>query len=365
VNSAPLITGIGLVTPLGATAADTWMALLAGEHLLNHARVPLEFPPDFPRVSHLAMRAARAALEESGVGACEVDAIVLGTSKGPVERWLGAPSTLSDVGAPGDFGLSTPASDVGRTLGIAGPRLTLSAACASGLHALIRAAMLMASGRCKRVLVVAAEASVHPLFVRSFRRLGVLSPEGTGCRPFDRRREGFVMSEAAAAVLLEPPDVAARPQSAVRVDRFAMAADATHLTGSDPRGRALRHVLRHMVSERPLDLIHAHGTGTESNDPIELAAFDDAAAGWQSQPAIYSHKGALGHSLGAAGLVSIVLNVLSHRHRIIPPNVRTSEPLPAQNVRISHEPARGKISRSLAVAMGFGGPIAAVSMESS
>ena len=259
--------------------------------------------------------------------------------------------------------------------------MTLSAACASGLHALIRATLMIRSGEARRVLVVAAEASVHPLFVGSFGRLGVLPPEGVGCKPFDVNRAGFLMSEAAAAVCLEAggagrggrnePDGgdggAAVPR--VRVERFAFGGDATHLTGSDPRGRTLRRLLAHVIDGRPVDLVHAHGTGTETNDPIELAAVEAAMGPArpddQPLPSLYSHKGALGHSLGAAGLVSVALNWMAHRQGFVPPNVGTNDPLPATSVRIHRAGDGGverRVGRSVAVAAGFGGATAVVSL---
>src|SRR3954464_875948 len=107
-----------------------------------------------------------------------------------------------------------------------GPRLTVSAACASGLLALIRGALMIKSGEAKRVLVVGAEASVHELFIGSFRRLGVLAKAGEGCRPFDEGRSGFLMSEAGAAVCLESGDGGA---GEVLIEKMAMGGDATHL----------------------------------------------------------------------------------------------------------------------------------------
>ena len=102
------------------------------------------------------------------------------------------------------FGLAQMSAEIAMELQAGrGPRLIFSAACASGLHALIRGAMLIHSGEAKRVLVAAAEASIHPLFLGSFKRLGLLPRPGVGCRPFDLHRDGFLMSEAAAAVCLE------------------------------------------------------------------------------------------------------------------------------------------------------------------
>jgi 3-oxoacyl-(acyl-carrier-protein) synthase len=256
------------------------------------------------------------------------------------------------------MGLASVANDVAGELSIGGPRLTVSAACASGLHALIRGSMLVQSGQFNRVLVVAAEASIHPLFLASFARLGVLPPPGVGCRPFDHSRAGFVMSESAAAVLLENRETAGQ----VTVERFASGADATHITGIDPQAAALRRVLARVLSDAPTQLLHAHGTGTRMNDAIELAALDELAPSAASAPIVYSHKGALGHSLGAAGLVSVVLNVMAHRTSDIPPNVRTTDSLKTRQLAIPPEASRRRVERSLAVAAGFGGAIAAVSL---
>lgn len=332
-----------------------------GEFIRDHARIPCENSAP-PRVTQLALRAARESLASAQWNRTGLEddatALVVGTSKGPIEEWREKP------GADGSIGLHEVAETLTHELNLgAGPRVTLSAACASGLHALIHATMLLRSGVARRALVVAAEASVNPLFVASFKRLGVLPPEGFGCRPFDLDRAGFLMSEAAAAVCLEASEFPARRDS-VRVDRFSLGADATHLTGLDPAGKTLRRLLARVMDNRPVDLIHAHGTGTGMNDPIELAATEHLLPTCDRPAFLYSHKGALGHSLGAAGLVSIVLNAESHRRGIVLPNVQTRRPLPTMRVRLVREPVYTPIRRSVAIAAGFGGASAVVSCTS-
>jgi 3-oxoacyl-(acyl-carrier-protein) synthase len=246
-----------------------------------------------------------------------------------------------------------------------GMRLTYSGACASGLIALIRAAMMIEAGEAERVLVVAAEASVHPLFLATFKRLGVLARPGDGCKPFDRARTGFLMSEAAAAVCLEARrGDAASGGLKIAIDRYAFAGDAKHLTAGDPNGRVLRHLINKVNPVGGVDLVHAHGTGTVANDPVELAAIEsELGQGGIDTPCLYSHKGALGHSLGASGLVSVVLNVLAHRRGQVPGNVRTTEPLPTGRVLIGRTAVGRPIRRSIALASGFGGATAAVSLK--
>jgi 3-oxoacyl-[acyl-carrier-protein] synthase II len=287
-------------------------------------------------------------------------ALVVGTSKGPIESWVTPPLRLTGEGNV--YGLAEVTADVARDLKLGrGARLTVSAACATGLHALIRGTMLIESGRAARVLVVAAESSLGPLFVGSFKRLGVLAQDG--CRPFDVSRTGFLMSEGAAAVCLEP--ASAGDGGGVGIESYALGGDATHLTGGDRKGETLRHLIRSAMDERPVDFIHAHGTGTDINDATELVAIEESigAIGQGGCP-IYSHKGALGHSLGAAGLTAVALSCQVHRFGVVPPNVQTANPLPTRSGRIERGPVRRQVGRSLAIAAGFGGAAAVVALRS-
>jgi 3-oxoacyl-[acyl-carrier-protein] synthase II len=376
----PVVADCAAVTPLGGTLRETWDALLAGRFIEEHGRVPVGMAGGLPRVVQLALLAAGKLgplipYVPLGASAGRVG-IVVGTSKGPVDAWLardtpavfdGLESARVDLAGLGEI-----ADRVGAQYRLSGPRVTVSAACASGLHALARGVMMIRSGEARDVLVVAAESSLHPLFVGSFQRLGVLAREG-GCRPFDKRRQGFVMSEAAAAVWLfgVPQDEVSLNSTAqeaswgprIAVEDVAIGGDATHLTGGDPQGRLLRRLAARVLGDGPVDLVHAHGTGTEANDPVELAALDDCCAGQLRPPALYSHKGALGHSLGASGLVSVVLNWKAHLEGVVPPNVRTREPLAARHLSIEQGAQRRRVRRSLVVAAGFGGATAAATLR--
>ncbi|HEX4793089.1 MAG TPA: beta-ketoacyl synthase N-terminal-like domain-containing protein, partial [Humisphaera sp.] len=358
------ITGLGLATPLGGTLDKTWQALLGSKYIIDHARVSDLCDGPGLRINRLSASVAREALAGSNWSASQIAgaALVIGTSKGPVDGWLAEiPSECECF-----YGMSEVAARLAAEFRIGGPRVTMSAACASGLHALIRATMLIQQGDADRALVIGAESSLHPMFLQSFRRLGVLAPPHIGCRPFDEHRSGFLMSEAAAAICLEASDLTEPPRGRITIDRFALAGDATNLVGIDPDGRTLRRLLNQTIDHRPINLMHAHGTGTASNDPIELAAIEAALPvdPTGQKPHLYSHKGALGHSLGAAGMVALVINCLAHRDQIVPPNVRTSAPLEAAGLRISQKAERRSIGRSVVAASGFGGAAAAVSIIS-
>ena len=119
-----------------------------------------------------------------------------------------------------------------------------------------------------------------------------------------------------------------------------------------------------VIDGRQVDLVHAHGTGTKVNDALELSALEATVATSEPRPALYSHKGAIGHSLGASGLVSVVLNCMSHQTGIIPGNVQTPQPMESSSIEIRTQPTHRNVERSIAIAAGFGGAMAAVGLRS-
>ena len=353
------IAGTGLMTVQGLGVAENWQNLLAGRVLHETGIVPLDRDHALPRVSQLAVCAAEEA--HIAVGSPSLNdgrtALVVGTSKGPIEDWI---DTLDGRRPPNvTLGLARIAADVAAALGHGqGPRLTLAGACASGLLALIRAADLIRQGTCDQALVVAAEASTHRLFQANFQRLGVVATNEEGCRPFDTARRGFLLAEAASAVFLSRKLIGVGP--CVMVDRACHLADATHLTGPDPRATALRRLLSEL-GPIPVDLVHAHGTGTLQNDAAELPAIIDAFD--HSHPAVFSHKHAIGHTQGAAGLIGVVLNVEMHRQAVILGNANTASPMAEsakRQIAIDRTAKTSAVTQSVVIAAGFGGTLAAV-----
>jgi len=436
-----VITGVGLASPVGTSAESTFAALLAGAAIGDHARVDdangvASHWGDAAeqRLANLGHHVAIEALGRSGWSDSTLadarTALIVGTSKGPADDWLlpindGLHPPTSDnqqcedvtstttiannwitrfntsvaiaparpikssrpVVEPGNLlGLHVICEALANRLGIGiGPRLTFSAACASSLHALIRAAMLLQHGDADRAIVVGAESSLHPAFIQSFKRLGVIANVGEPCRPMDRNRSGFLISEAAAAICLER-----RPARAgeIVLDGWAIGADASHLTHTNPDAATLRHCISTVLAARPVDLVHAHCTGTVANDVLELAAIEACLTGanalaaeaaspvepnpglpleWPAErhecPVIYSHKGAIGHSLGASGLVATVINVMSQRAGVVPGNVNTIDPLPTPAGRIESRAVEGTVRRSIAIAAGFGGATGVVGLR--
>lgn len=355
------ITGIGMVTPLGRSASETWKALLRGMHITRHCK-PEGFEGPL-RLAHMATAAARQAVVDAGwesrLLADDSTGLVTGTSKGLIELWMSADPSLPAGLAPSPL---TFGHIIAAELGMGpGPHVTVCGACASGLLAMVRAAMMLRAGEARRVLVVAAEASVHPLFLGSFQRLGVLAMPSDWCRPYDARGGGFLMSEAAAAVCLEPQVPAGRT-GAVIVEHCGFAGDSFHMTRPDADMKVLRKLLGAMGRPGDVQFVHGHGTGTPGNDPAELAAIAAVLGSRTSPPVVWSHKGALGHSLGAAGLLAVALSCLCHREAIVPPMPTCWTPLNTTGVRVEPRGAQLKIQCSIVIASGFGGATAAVKL---
>lgn len=367
----PQITGLGLITPLGANCDETFQSLLAGQFITQPslAKSPQQRAGN---INELALAAARQAMHQAGWKGWPNDAaIIAATSKGDIDTWLTTIANLQQK-HPADYpwqhrlGLgdlaATLATELNANYSI---RLTYSAACASSLHALAKAVMMLRAGEISKAMVVAAESSLHPLFQGCFNNLGVSPAFGEPCRPFDQHRTGFHITQAAAAICLEHPATSdPRISPIASIDHIALAGDAHHLTTSDPNGQTLRHLLNDAMTHDVPDLIHAHATGTRANDAIELSAIESVLPDAASPPILYSHKAALGHSLGASGLISLVLNCLIHRHSTIPGNICSTHPLLTSKTILSQKPIHRPITRSLAISSGFGGATAIVALRS-
>ena len=365
-----VIAGVGLVTPLGVGAWASFASLLAGRRITDRIA---QLEPDTDAVPlvqavggvsvarhtatdpavELAERAAREAVGEAGTSLNRLPTW-LGTSKGAVGKWgeaaarrqlPHAPALTVDhalAGALGPHGYLTHHLQLRTGLQ---PRGHCVAACASGLTALHHARMALqhdsfvksflpaTAGNADpeqgdEALVLTAEAALLPPFIHSYRRLGVLAPltlEGYRGRPLAADRGGFVLAEVGAAVLLRrlPPGQAPTPGQVELLDT-ALATEAEDLIRPSAEMAALSRVAGRLIGDRPIGALHPHAPGTAEHDPRELAILAQALQRQPNPtpgpaPAVYAHKGALGHTLGSAGLVSLVLACLSARTGQLPP----------------------------------------------
>ncbi len=392
-----VIRGVGLVSPLGSSAWSTFSALLKGKTIHDRADgLPRDVNPvdlirslgDVATAQHaptdpavdLAECAAREALFMAGIEPGDATCY-LGTSKGAVSALDHA---LYQHGGGHNGRLrqhassSTPRPLTDAALAVAlGPhgylthrlrerlectiRLHTVAACASSLTALHQARVALthpSRSSPTRLLVVTCEASLLPVFIHSYRRLGVLAPLRTDayrCAPLDQNRSGFTLAQLGAAVVLERVDQV-EPGQIELVDT-AIATESHDLIRAAPGMPGLKHVAQQLISSRKIDLIHPHATGTVDHDPQELAVYSPLITDTAD---VYASKGALGHGLGASGLVSLVIASLCAQTNRRPPMPWLTDPINLGPTRIELDAAdRGKELRSHAVfASGFGGHVA-------
>lgn len=392
-NRRVVISGLGLVCPLGDSAWQTFTALLHGATITDRAaalsrpincidmiralgcvRVAQHSATD-PAVE-LAERAARQALIEAGAKPNGLAAI-LGASKGAVHAMTAAlarrlppqrrrrliPAAVDPV-LPRDAELAVALGPHGylahhlqRRLAL-GPVHNVVAACASSLTALhqARTALLREDGP-QRILVVTAEASLLPVFIHSYRRLGVLPPltgDAYRAAPLDHARCGFTLAEVAAAVVLE---VTGQPQHGqIELLDTAAATEAYDMVRPAKTMTALTHVAKQIITGRTINVLHPHATGTADHDPVELEAYKPAL---NSTPSVYAVKGALGHGLGAAGLVALVIAALCNRARRLPPMPWLNGPIDAPAMCLNPGAAALPAGTTHAVfAAGFAGHVA-------
>jgi len=392
VNSV-CVTGIGMVTPLGRGVEPTWVRLLAGHTAVGrqsvgdtHAAVARVVQADAlngtDRAVSFVVDAAREAVEQAGLAGrapagMRAGGVVIGCSKGCVLSLLTAHKAFlagdrTAAAALGRTDPAEPARAVARQFAVTGPCIGMATACATGLHAVIRGAQLIADGQADVVLAGATDASIHPLFVSSFRRMGVLAEAdgdaSTACRPFDRQRRGFALGEGAAVLVLESPEgVLARGGRMLgRLVGWGMGADPAGLAELGNDGEALATVLRRTIDAAGIEpdrigYVNAHGTATRANDPIETRALKAVLGPTAHRVPVSSVKGGLGHMMGAAGAVEAAITVLAVARQVAPPTANLMDPDPACDLDYVPGYARHQnIEYALKLSTGFGGAIGAL-----
>jgi 3-oxoacyl-[acyl-carrier-protein] synthase II len=349
-----VITGLGAATPLGVgarTLHERWTAGTSGLEGGEGACSDFE-PTDVlsrkearraDRFTQLAIAAAEEALRDAGWDdelPYDPDLIgsVVGTGIGGIGTIEDNHGVLRDDGPRAVSPLAVPlmmgnagAAAVSLRYGLQGPVFGVMSACAAGTHAIGTAARMIQHGDADAVVTGGSEAALTPLTRAAFASMSALSPTGNS-RPFDARRDGFVLAEGAGILVLEDGEKArARGAKILGTIRgYGATGDAHHLTAPDEAGRggakAIKMALRDAGLE-PKDIayVNAHGTGTPLNDRAETAAlklaFGDAAG---SVP-VSSTKSATGHLLGAAGAIEAVATILALRDRIAPPTLHWEE----------------------------------------
>ena len=289
----------------------------------------------------------------TGVGGLETlaDQVRVYDKKGPdrVSPRL-VPMMMANAGAAG----------ISMRLGWRGPCEVICTACAAGTHAIAGAARLVASGRCEVAIGGGAEASMQPVAMAAFSNMTALSTSGNS-RPFDARRDGFIMTEGAAALVLEDWDRAVGRRATIYAEMTGAAstADAHHITAPAPDGAGAVACMELAladagISPDEIGHINAHGTSTPLNDLAEARAISKVFG--EPGPLVTSTKGVTGHGLAAAGAIEAVAAVLTIHRATIPPTAGYEQPDPEITIQVVHgEPRAWQPGAVLSNSFGFGG----------
>nr|BCX00390.1 MAG: 3-oxoacyl-[acyl-carrier-protein] synthase 2 [Bacteroidota bacterium] len=393
-----VVTGMGLISPVGHSVAESWKAILEGRSGIGPityfdpspypTRVAGEvkhFDPSrvldpktarrYDRFLHFLLVAAREALEQSGLleypELFEETGVLIGSGIGGIRNIEETVLLLHEKGLKYVSPFFVPGSIINMASGLLsieygfkGPNLSVVSACSTGNHTIGEGYHMLQRGDARVMIVGGTEASITPLGLAGFcaaRALSTLNePPEAASRPFDRSRDGFVMGEGAGVLVLEPLDQAlargARPLA--EIVGYGMSADAYHITAPHPAGegayRSMKRALEHAgIPPAEVGYINAHATGTPVGDIIEVEAIVRLFG--QNAPPTSSTKSAVGHLLGAAGAIEAIFTIQALRDQMLPPTINFREPEP--NDPLDHVPvARPAVFEyALSNAFGFGG----------
>jgi len=384
------VTALGVASPIGIGPEDFWASLLSGADAAGPVRafdasafgvdIGCELDPDTAlagsaqtgRAARLAATAGAQALGHAGLSASQraATALCVGTTMGEacwLESWgaelLDAPEDRLPADELLRSGPDQIGSDVAELLGLHGGRTVVGGACAAGNYAISRAMDLVRLGRAERVLAGGTD-SFSRVAYTGFASLGALARNA--CRPFSADREGLVLGEGAAMLLIESVD-AARARGAAPLARLAgagLSCDAHHIVSPHPEGDGVVRALRGALAEASagsgdVDWVCAHGTGTRANDAREVRAAGSVFG--SDRPPMSSIKALTGHCLGASSAFEAVACVLALQRQVIPPtwNFGATDPDCDWDV-VPSAPRQASLTTVVNNASAFGGANAAV-----
>ena len=400
-NNRVVITGIGIVSPLGLDRKTTWEKLLAGESGVDHIAA---FDPNgyettiaaeikgfdaeaylgrkearrMDRFAQIASVAATEAVEQAGV--------VIDSSNGErtsvmISSGIGGIITLSEqmevlrergVSRVSPFLVPKMLPDmasgqVSMMLGAKGPNFSTLSACSSGADAIGVAADFLQRGKVDMVIAGGTEAAICPIGIAGFNACHALSTRNDepqkASRPFDAERDGFVLGEGAAVLVMETIEYAERRGATPMAELvgYAATADAYHITQPAPEGeggaRAMKQALLDAgLKANEIDYINAHGTSTPLNDKFETMAMKTVFEEEAYKIPISSTKSMIGHLLGASGAIESAFCVMAIVNWVLPPTINLEFPDPDCDLDYTpYRPRRGKIRTAMSNSFGFGG----------
>ncbi len=404
-----VVTGTGLVSPLGTGTEKTWRNLCDGKSGISHitrfdtsdfgvkiaAEVKDFNPEDFiePKLArHLdafvqyAIAAAGMAVKESGLIIDDANATRVGVFTGNGIGGLTTIEKYHQISLERGPRKITPffipmvisnmsAGQISIIYGAKGPNLSVTTACAAGTHAVGEAFRSISRGECDVAITGGSESTICPLAVGGFNAMKALSrnnenPEGAS-RPFDRDRDGFIISEGGGMIILEELQHARRRGARILAEMagFGMTGDGFHMAAPPEDGNGAVRCMQMALDDAGLapddiDYINAHGTSTPLNDVVETRAIKTVFGEHAYKLAVSSTKSMTGHMLGGAGGIESVFLALSVQQQIIPPTINLDNPDPECDLDYVPNTAREALIRAaLSNSFGFGGTNAVIAMK--
>ena len=406
-GSRVVITGIGCVTPLGCDVASTWAGLIEGRsgvgpiERFDASGFPTKFaaevdriPPPPPNAARygrfvdtkaaFAVGAADEAMRDAGIAAQSLDPARFAVSVGAEVSRPDLPELarkLEELGRigpeaayekvdPKDFLVMSafhPASILASIHGAGGPSLTTSTACTSSAQSIGDALRILRRGDADVALAGGTDRLIEELMLVGFGLLGALSTRNDdpshASRPFDRRRDGFVLGEGAGFVVLETLDHARARGAHIHAELlgYGCSANAWRITDSPPDGRGARQAMKACLSDAGLepsdvDYINAHGTSTQQNDTSETAGIRGAFGAHADRLAVSSTKSMMGHLVAACAAVELIVCIQAIRHGLVPPTINYAHRDPTCDLDYVPNDARSLDVRvAMSNAFGFGG----------
>ena len=404
-----VITGLGVVSPIGCGKDDYWNALAAGRNgvgkisLFNteghSVKIAAEIK-DFDvekwmdkkearradRVIHFVVPAADMAVQDAGLDVSKINSEMLGVYIGSGEGGITTthdnydimrekgPSRVSPFFIPMMLS-NMPAAYVAMRFGAKGPNMAVVTACSSATHCLAEAACTIIRGDADIIIAGGSEAAITPIAIAGFANMKALSTRNDdpsrASRPFDRERDGFVMGEGAGTLVVEELEHAKARGAHIyaEITGYANTCDAYHITAPEPEAdgsvRALRMALRKAGwSPEQVDLYNAHGTSTPLNDKTESIAIRRVFGSYADVMPVQSTKSMVGHCLGAAGAIETIAAIMAIERGIIHPTINYEFADPECNVNvIANEAIEAKVDRVLINNAGFGGHNGVLAIE--
>lgn len=397
-----VITGLGAITPLGNDVPTTWDNMLKGisgidliksfdtsKHGVKIAGEVKDFHPELKldpktvkrldRCVQLCLWATLEAVADSHIDFEKYDktdiGVIIGSGIGGLLTWEDehikfmnqGPSRVSPFLIPMMIPDMT-SGYVAIHYGLKGPNYTTVSACASGAHAIGTAFREIKLGNASVIITGGAEAPVTPFALAGFSNMRALSRRNDepqkASRPFDRERDGFVMAEGAATLILEELEFARNRGARIYAEivGFGATGDGYHITAPSPEGEGARRSMERAIKEagckkEEIDYINTHGTSTDLNDKFEARAIKDLFGSHSSKIALNSTKSMIGHTLGAAGAIEAIVTILSIKEQILHPSINLENPDPeCEGLNfVVKEAKRMQINYALSNSLGFGG----------